>query len=170
MIVSADHGESFEGGVYTHDCKYQTRPEIHIPLMIRMPGQERGSRVSVTADQTAFAPTVLDIAGLPRPDWMRGESLLPWLDRDNEGEGQGLAFTQYLATDSIFKPLSSGTVGVIDGRHQYVLDLATGKGIFRGLSEAHMWDLDRSAENPVLAQTLREAIYARFPDLPRKPS
>ena len=170
VIVSADHGESFQGGIFGHTSRRQARPEIHIPLIIRMPGQERGSRVALTVDQTMLAPTVLEIAGLPRPDWMRGGSLLPWLHRDNEGEGQGLAFTQYLATDSIFKPVSNGTVGVIDGRHQYVLDLATGKGILHSLAEAHLPDLDRSAENPALAQSLRQAIYARFPDLPQKPS
>jgi hypothetical protein len=57
---------------------------------------------------------------------------------------------------------------VIDGRHQYVLDIDSGKGILRGLAEAQSWNLDRSAEDPALAQALREAIYARFPDLPRK--
>jgi arylsulfatase A-like enzyme len=167
VIVAADHGESFEGGIFQHGKRYQTRPEIHVPLIIRMPGQERGSRVAITADQTVLAPTILDIAGIPRPNWMRGESLLPWLNRTGEGEGQGLAFTEYLSNNSIFRPLNKGTVGVIDGRHQYVLDLSTGKGIFRSLAEAHVWDLDRSAENPAMVQTLREAIYSRFPDLPR---
>ncbi len=168
VIVSADHGESFEGGICGHETRYQTRPEIHVPLIVRMPGQERGSRVAITADQTSLAPTILEIAGLQRPERMRGPSLMPWLNKDNEGAGQGLAFTQYLERNSVFKPVTHGTVGVIDGRHQYVLDLDTGKGILRGLGEAQSWDLDRSAENPALAQTLREAIYARFPDLPRK--
>jgi arylsulfatase A-like enzyme len=167
VIVSSDHGESFEGGIYSHGSEYQTRPQLHIPLIIRMPGQERGSRVAITADQTVLAPTILDIAGIPHPNWMSGESLLPWLNRTGEGEGQGLAFTEYLARDSIFRPLIRGTVGVVDGRHQYVLDLSTGKGIFRSLPEAHVWDLDRSAENPAMVRTLREAIYSRFPDLPR---
>jgi arylsulfatase A-like enzyme len=170
VIVSADHGESFEGGLYTHNSNYQTRPEIHVPLIVRLPGQQRGSRVSFTADQTALAPTILEIAGIPRADWMRGESLVPWLNRNNEGEGQGLAFTQYLSTNSIFKPVTHGTVGVIDGRHQYVLDLGSGKGILRGLAEAQSWNLDRSTENPALARTLRDAIQARFPDLPLKPA
>ena len=148
VIVSADHGESFEGGLYGHGARYQTRPEIHIPLIIRMPGQERGSRVALTVDQTMLAPTILDIAGVPRGDWMRGQSLVPWLNRNGEGEGQGLAFTQYLATNSIFKPLHHGTVGVIDGRHQYVLDLSTGKGILRGLSEAQSWNLGSLSREP----------------------
>ena len=166
VIVTADHGESFEGGVYTHKSRYQTRPEIHIPLIIRMPGQEQGHRVEFTADQSALVPTMLDIAGLPRLDSMHSQSLFPWLNRDNAGEGEGLAFTQYLETNSVFKPLSSGTIGVIDGQHQYVLDLGTGKGILRNLSEAQVADLDRSAEAPALAQTLRGVIFARFPSSP----
>jgi arylsulfatase A-like enzyme len=168
VIVTADHGESFEGGVYGHYTEFQNRPEIHVPLVVRMPGQERGYRTSVTADQTSLATTVIDIAGLPRPDWMRGESLVPWLKRDGEGEGQGKAFTQYLVTDSIFKPIRSGTVGVIDGRSQYILDLATGKGRLRSLSEGNLGRLDRSAQNPALVEELRREIYARFPDFPRE--
>jgi arylsulfatase A-like enzyme len=132
-----------------------------------MPGQEHGYRVSVTADHTALAPTILDIAGLPRPSWMRGGSLVPWLTRDGEGGSEGLAFTQFLETDSIVEPLRSGTVGVVDGNHQCVLDIATGKAKLRSLAQAHLRDLDCSDENPALAQKLREVIYARFPDLPR---
>ena len=174
VIVSGDHGESFEGGVYGHYNEWQNRPGIHIPLMIRMPGQEQSRRIDTAIDQTALPSTILDIAGLPRPNWMRGRSLLPCLNCSDEsnrspaGGREGLAFTQYLAQNSVFKPLSRGTVGVIDGRHQYVLYLETGKGMLRGLSEAHIWDLDRSAENPALARSLREAIYTRFPDLPRQ--
>jgi arylsulfatase A-like enzyme len=168
VIIGADHGESFEGGFYTHDGPYQTRPTIHIPLIVRMPGQKLSRRTDVTVDATTIAPTILDVAGLPRPSGMRGQSLAPWFVSDQPREGGGLAFTQYLARNSIFEPLDSGTVGVIDGQHQYIVDLATGKGILRGLSEANSWNRDRSAENPALAQKLRETIYARFPDLPNK--
>ena len=74
VVVSADHGESFEGGVYQHQTPYLTRPVIHIPLIIRTPGQRDGRTVAVTADQTSLAPTILDLAGQPRRDWMRGQS------------------------------------------------------------------------------------------------
>jgi arylsulfatase A-like enzyme len=172
VMVSADHGESFEGGVYQHQSAYQTRPVIHVPLIIRTPGQQESRRVAFTADQTALAPTILELAGQPKPEWMRGESLVKWLNRDGQGEGEGLAFTQFLERNSTFKPLRHGTVGVIDGRsqHQYVLDLETQKGSLRPLKEAHIWNLDRTAENPALAEALREAIYSRFPDLMQKPT
>ena len=85
------------------------------PLIIRTPGQQDSRTVSVTADQTALAPTILELAGQPRPDWLRGQSLVGWLDRNGQGAGEGLAFTQYLERNSIFKPFHHGTVGVIDG-------------------------------------------------------
>jgi arylsulfatase A-like enzyme len=171
VIVSADHGESFEGGVFQHDSAYQTRPVIHIPLIIRTPGQQDRRTVAFTADQTALAPTILDLAGQPKPDGMRGQSLAGWLNRDSQGAGQGLAYTQYLEANSIFKPLHHGTIGVIDGQsqYQYVLDLDIQKGALRPLKEAQIWDLDRTADNPALAQTLRAAIYKQFPELVQKP-
>jgi arylsulfatase A-like enzyme len=165
VIVSADHGESFEGGVYQHSSPYLTRPDIHIPLIIRTPGQEETHRVAYTADQTALAPTILELAGQSKPDWMAGRSLAGWLNRNGQGEGEGLAFTQYLEKNSAFKPLRHGTVGVIDGSYQYVLDLDTKKGSLRPLKEAQTWNLDRSAENPARAEALRAAIYSRFPEL-----
>ena len=172
VIVSADHGESFEGGMYQHGGPYQTRPVIHIPLIIRTPGQQESRKVGVTADETAIAPTILELAGQPQPEWMRGQSLVPWLNRDGQGDGEGVAFCQYFEKNSIFRPLRHGTVGMIDGRsqYQYVLDLDTQKGRLRPLNEAQSWDLDRSAENPALAETLRATIYARFPELVQEPT
>jgi arylsulfatase A-like enzyme len=172
VIISADHGESFEGGVYQHESAYQTRPVIHIPLIIRMPGQQDSRTVSVTADQTSLAPTILELAGVTKPESMRGPSLVKWLSGDAQGEGEGQAFCQFLEKNSVFKPLHHGTVGVIDGKssHQYVLDLDTQKGSLRPLDQAQIWNLDRSAENPALAEQLRAAIFARFPELVQKPA
>jgi arylsulfatase A-like enzyme len=161
VIVSADHGESFEGGIYQHETQYMTRPVIHIPLIIRTPGQQEGRSVSFTADQTALSPTILDLAGQPKPSWMPGESLVPLLSSDREGEG--LAFCQFLEKNSIFKPLKFGTVGVVDRHYQYVVLLNSQHGVLRPLSEAQNWQIDRSAEHPEQATALRAAINSRFP-------
>jgi arylsulfatase A-like enzyme len=172
VIVSADHGESFEGGVYQHDSPYLTRPVIHVPLIIRTPDQRDNRSVAVTADQTALAPTILELAGQPKPDWMRGQSLVPWLDRDGQGEVEGLAFCQYLEMNSVFEPLRHGTVGVIDGRYkyQYIMNLNKQKGSLRPLDQAQIWNLDRTADNPALADQLRATIYSRFPELEQRPT
>ncbi len=170
VIVSADHGEGFDGGVYQHSSPYLTRPVIHIPLIIRTPGQQGTRKVAFTADQTSLAPTILELAGLPRPDWMRGQSLVEWLNRDGQGEGEGLAFCQYFERNSVFKPLHHGTVGVIDGQYQYIVYLDTQKGELRPLNEAQIWNLDRSAENPARAEALRQVLRSRFPDLVQTPA
>jgi arylsulfatase A-like enzyme len=165
VIVSADHGESFEGGVFRHESPYLTRPVIHIPLIIKTPDQQHGRTVEFTADQTALAPTILELAGLPKPDWMHGQSLVTWLNRDPSGAAQGIAFSQFLEKNSVLKPLQHGAVGVIDGQYEYVLDLGTDKGALRPLNQAQFWSLDRTADNPQRARALRSAIFMRFPQL-----
>ena len=169
VIISADHGESFEGGVYQHSSPDLTRPVVHIPLIIRTPQQETSRKIGVAADQTALAPTILELAGQKKPEWMVGQSLARWLNEDGQGEVDGLAFIQYLEKNSAFRPPRHGTVGVIDGRYEYVLDLDTTKGALRPLKEAHDWKVDRSAEDPARAAALRGAIYSRFPELRRQP-
>ena len=100
-----------------------------------------------------------------RPSWMDGNSLLPLVRGDVGARSLNLAFTQYLAGNSVFAPLRHGTVGVIDGQHQYVLDISTGKGKLRRLAEAHLPSIDRSSEEPELALALRRIILKRFPTI-----
>jgi arylsulfatase A-like enzyme len=168
VIVTGDHGESFEGGIYQHENKNMTRPEIHIPLIIRTPGQQQGRSVSFTADQTALAPTILELAGVSQPASMRGPSLVKYLNSNANGEGEGVAFCQHLQDNSIFKPLRHATVGVIDGEYQYVVYLPTNEAALRPLDQAQFWNLDRSFQDPKRAQAMRSAIYARFPELQQK--
>jgi arylsulfatase A-like enzyme len=168
VIVSADHGESFEGGVYQHSSPYLTRPVIHIPLIIKLPDQREGHKVAAPADQTAFAPTILELAGRSKPQSMRGESLVKWLKKGSAEDGKGLAFSQYLERNSAFSPLEHGMIAVMDGTYQYVIDLETQKGALRPLNQAHFWNLDKTAENPARAAELRAAIQGRFPDLVKK--
>ena len=165
VMLTADHGESFEGGVFQHSSAYLTRPVIHVPLIIRTPGQKENHTVTVTADQTSIAPTILELAGLVKPGSMRGRSLVPWVKSDPPIKDEGLAFTQYFERNSVFKPLQHGSIGLIDGQYQYVYYLDTHKGELRPLDEAAIWNLDRSVENPARAEALRAALHRQFPDL-----
>lgn len=165
VIVSADHGESFEGGIYQHETQYMTRPVIHIPLIIRTPDQQEGRAIEYVADQTALAPTILELANVPKPSWMPGESLARWLNSASEGKGEGLAFSQFFEINSIFEPLRHGTVGVIDGKYQYLVVLNSQTGVLRPLKEAHLWNIDRSSDEPARAASLSAAVYSKFPEI-----
>ena len=97
---------------------------------------------------------------------MRGQSLVRGSSGNDQGEGEGQAFCQYLAKNSVFKPMRHGTLGVIDGKSVPVrLYIDTQKGELRPLNEAQIWNLDRSAENPEKAAALRQTLHAKFPDL-----
>jgi arylsulfatase A-like enzyme len=76
LIVTADHGESFEAGWLGHGSPYLRYAETHIPLLISMPGQHQGAIRAQDADLSDVAPTVLAALGIATPPWMDGHALL----------------------------------------------------------------------------------------------
>jgi arylsulfatase A-like enzyme len=163
VLISADHGESFDGGLWGHNTPVLLRPIIHVPLLVRVPGQANG-RVDAPFDHTDLAPTILHLAGLPQPAWMKGQPLSVPLE--TLAGRQRLAFTQHVeVSNSAFRAIRSGTVGVMDERFQYVLNIATGKGSLFHLAEAHRQTNDIGNDNPQVAAAMRDAILSRFPDL-----
>ncbi|NQZ99254.1 MAG: sulfatase [Myxococcales bacterium] len=78
IVITADHGELLgEGGRYLHGDSLEI-PEIRIPLVIRGPKRQSG-RVDTPVSLIDVAPTLLEIAAVPRPAGFRGRSLLPAL-------------------------------------------------------------------------------------------
>ena len=142
----------------------QLRSILHVPLVVHVPGMTEARQVSTVADQTRLAPTILEIAGMERPTWMDGQSLCGLLRGETELQ-PARAFTQYFEANSAFKPIRSGSVGVIDGRHQYVIDIGTGVGSLYDLSEANEQRNELSGSEPDVAADLHGAIQRRFPDV-----
>ncbi len=75
ILFVADHGESlFEHGYLGHGRKvYQ--PGLHIPLLLHGPGITPG-RVAEPVRGLDVGPTLLGLAGVPRPPGMEGHDLL----------------------------------------------------------------------------------------------
>jgi arylsulfatase A-like enzyme len=126
VIVTADHGESFEGGWLLHTGPYLTDGLIHIPFMVHLPGQTQGARISQQAEQADILPTVLDLIGVNIPYWTDGVSLKPALKGENLGAR--LVYSMALESDSTFAPISRGTIAAIDGEFKYVYHLDTHQG------------------------------------------
>jgi arylsulfatase A-like enzyme len=164
VIVSSDHGESFQGGYVGHGGPRQLRPIVHVPLVVHLPGQTQGHEIATIADQTSLAPTILEIAQIDKPAWMDGQSLGSVL-RGESGTQTPLAFTQYFEPNSAFKPITRGTVGVLDGQRQYVFNLETKTGALYDLEDAQEQKTDLSLIEPKVAADLHEDIERRFPGL-----
>lgn len=74
IIVSSDHGESFERNFWSHGGPYLYQCLIHVPLVIHLPGQTQGKRIEANVSHVDLAPTILDFLGIKAPLWMDGKS------------------------------------------------------------------------------------------------
>ncbi len=77
IVVAADHGESLGAhGEDTHGI-FLYDETIHVPLLVKLPGDAMaGKRVKTRVRLVDIAPTVLEIARVPVPSQMQGQSLL----------------------------------------------------------------------------------------------
>jgi arylsulfatase A-like enzyme len=80
VLVTADHGESlgehdyfFEHGAYLYE------PTVRVPLIIVAPGRlPAGGHVESLASTIDIVPTLLELAGVTRPEGLQGHSLVSW--------------------------------------------------------------------------------------------
>jgi arylsulfatase A-like enzyme len=75
VVLTSDHGEAFlEHHFFLHQELYH--PLVHVPLILHDPRSERAASVERTVYLEDVAPTLLELAGAPRPKGMSGHSLL----------------------------------------------------------------------------------------------
>jgi arylsulfatase A-like enzyme len=74
LIITADHGESFERG-FLNPGEDLYESSVHVPLIIKFPRQKAGQRSSAPVQSIDIAPTVLQSVGIAVPSWVDGVSL-----------------------------------------------------------------------------------------------
>ncbi|HET9225734.1 MAG TPA: sulfatase [Thermoanaerobaculia bacterium] len=75
IVFIADHGEALgERGRFGHAQSLYAE-ELEIPLVVKLPGQTKGERVSRLAQQIDLLPTLLSAAGLPPAKGLPGSDL-----------------------------------------------------------------------------------------------
>ncbi len=76
IVIAADHGESLGAHVEETHGVFLYDETIHVPLLLKFPqNQSAGKRVAARARLVDIAPTILEIAGVPVPSQMQGQSL-----------------------------------------------------------------------------------------------
>jgi len=80
VVVTSDHGEElFDHGGFSHG--YSLHEEVlHVPLIVKLPGQKEARRVSERVSSMDVLPTIMDVLGLPLPSLLDGRSLKPFCD------------------------------------------------------------------------------------------
>jgi arylsulfatase A-like enzyme len=149
VIVTADHGESFEKGFLGHTGRWLHESLIRIPLLIKLPGQRLARVIDTPVSQADLAPTVLELAGAKPLAVMEGRSLLPAL------QGQTLdtkpVFSMSLERASRFSPIRQGQIAMMDGSLKLIFDIGGGKASLYDLSA------DPAENNDLSEQRVQEA-------------
>lgn len=80
VVYSSDQG-FYLGDNGWFDKRWMYEPSLRMPFLVRWPGRiAAGKQVDQLAQNIDFAPTFLDLAGIPIPRSMQGVSLLPLLE------------------------------------------------------------------------------------------
>ncbi len=80
IVVTTDHG--FTIGEHGYWGKHNMwEPAFHIPLVINVPGyQPKQKKTQRLTEHVDLYPTLCDLCGLEKPDYLEGSSLAPLLD------------------------------------------------------------------------------------------
>lgn len=78
IVYTSDQG-FYMGEHGWFDKRFMYEESLRTPLIIYYPGMKKGKKCSKLVQNIDYAPTILDIAGIDKPDYMSGESLIPLL-------------------------------------------------------------------------------------------
>ncbi len=133
IILSSDHGESFEHNYFQHGPTHLYEQVTHIPLIIKEPGQTGPRIIDDLVEQVDIPVTILDLADIPIPSWMEGRSLLPLL-RDKELPPK-TAIAASLIKNIPTEPITKGIIAVWEGDYKLIHYLENEKSLLFNLKK-----------------------------------
>lgn len=75
VILWGDHGWNLgDHMMWCKHCNFES--SLHVPLMIKVPGRTKGERTSDITEYVDIYPSLSELAGLPIPDELEGESFV----------------------------------------------------------------------------------------------
>jgi arylsulfatase A-like enzyme len=159
VIVTADHGEAFdEHGIVEHASSLYEH-QVHVPLIVKMPGQQTPSIVREPVSGVDLMPTVLEVAGQTVPATVQGWSLA----RIRTDRSERYIFAEDFSNDRLVGRAAIDRTRrklMVDDRgHARLFDLAADPGEQR----------DVIAQFPVDAAVMRAAIEAEFASGSKQP-
>jgi arylsulfatase A-like enzyme len=76
VVVTGDHGEALGEGGHLGHKRYLDEGVLHVPLLVRYPGQTTAMSVATEVGLVDLLPTILDLAHVPLPAGLDGRSLV----------------------------------------------------------------------------------------------
>lgn len=128
VILSSDHGESFQHNYYGHSGPHLYEQVTHVPLVIKEPYQKEGKIIENLVEGIDLPATILEMAGINVPPWMEGRSLVP-LMRGEELPPIPIFSMTFQTNQSRGHEISKGTVSVWDEDYKLIHYLDENKSL-----------------------------------------
>jgi arylsulfatase A-like enzyme len=172
IVLTSDHGTEFhEHGRFWHGQSVYGEL-TNVPLMIRWPSRVAAGRaIDDLVQSIDIVPTMLDLAGLPLPAGLQGQSLWPFLDSSAQGGPAGSwpgwtprpAISERVPTTAVVRDdQKRQSVSIIDGNWKLIHNTVQSPG----LAEFELFDYykdplnrnDVAAQHPDVVARLSKAI------------
>jgi choline-sulfatase len=118
IVMTSDHGEMFERGIWQHTTRTLFDPVIHVPLLISRPGQKTREDVYTTTSCVDLLPTLLHVTGQDIPGWCEGVVLPPYGEQEPDRERS--IYVVEAKSNPKFGPLVKATVALIKGQYKLI--------------------------------------------------
>lgn len=158
FVLTSDHGtELYEHRRFDHGFTLYDE-QIHIPLVLKLPGQTAGRVLADRVSSIDVMPTILDVLGVAVPantrQRLRGTSLMPL----TRGEGQSrdvfseTDYRQYTYERSVIAPDGWKLIYTLESKTRELFDLTADPGETRNLA----------ATEPQRADELQRRLFGHF--------
>jgi len=167
IVISADHGESFSKFYGRHGGPALHEELVHIPLLLKLPGQTARSELTQLSEQADLLPTILELAGVAQRPPTEGISLVPAL---RGWPVERAVFSMNFQQSRRLGPLDTGTVAMLEGRWKYVHYLGRINYPHMPALEDELYDLaadphemaNQAADQAEVAERMRREIEAKL--------
>ena len=144
VVICADHGESLgEGGLRYHGNSL-VEPQIHVPLIIRVPGAA-ARRVAEPVELVDILPTLEALLDRPADMPRHGHSLVPYFlpPSDEAPAPPGFAYSQFIHEGDPYDAIIGRRWKLVRDRgagtvHLYDLESTEGEGRDRALDDGEV--------------------------------
>jgi len=116
LILTSDHGEMFERGIWFHNTPTLYEPVVKIPLIIWNPRQAQRKDVYHPTSCVDILPTLLKTAGKTAPEWCEGEAISTANSQVNTRDRS--IFVIEAKENPVNTPLNRATVALIKGDYK----------------------------------------------------
>jgi arylsulfatase len=165
IIFTSDHGESLgDHGLVQKGCRFY-EGLVRVPLIISCPALfQSGVQADGLVELLDLTATLLDLAGVPQPEYMQGQSLLPVLTGAVSGEQlRDSVRSEYFDGQDSVHTGGKGTFGTMFRDERYKLSLYHDVGIGELYDmKSDPWEFENLWDDPNHQQLRADLMHRAF--------